>query len=61
MLSFLGESVVAALKLVRGQAQFRWTDMFEVMQACGPQALGIVALGALGVAIHMIYDRRHKP
>jgi len=44
MLSFLGESVVAALKLVRGQAQFRWTDMFEVMQACGPQALGIVAL-----------------
>ena len=24
MLSFLGESVVASLKLVRGQAQFRW-------------------------------------
>ena len=44
MLSFLGESVVALLKLLRGQAQFRWTDMFEVMQACGPQALGIVAL-----------------
>ena len=44
MLSFLGESVVALLKLMRGQAQFRWTDMFEVMQACGPQALGIVAL-----------------
>ena len=44
MLSFLGESVVALLKLMRGRAQFRWTDMFEVMQACGPQALGIVAL-----------------
>jgi phospholipid/cholesterol/gamma-HCH transport system permease protein len=44
MLSFLGESVVALLKLARGRAQFRWTDMFEVMQACGPQALGIVAL-----------------
>ncbi len=44
MLSFLGESVVALLKLARGKAQFRWTDMFEVMQACGPQALGIVAL-----------------
>ena len=44
MLSFLGESVVASLKLARGKAQFRWTDMFEVMQACGPQALAIVAL-----------------
>jgi phospholipid/cholesterol/gamma-HCH transport system permease protein len=44
MLTFLGESVSALLKLVRGQAQFRWRDMVEVMQACGPQALGIVAL-----------------
>jgi phospholipid/cholesterol/gamma-HCH transport system permease protein len=30
--------------MLRGRAQFRWTDMLEVMQACGPQALGIVAL-----------------
>jgi phospholipid/cholesterol/gamma-HCH transport system permease protein len=44
MVSFLGESVLAVLKLLRGQAQFRWRDMIEVMQACGPQALGIVAL-----------------
>jgi phospholipid/cholesterol/gamma-HCH transport system permease protein len=44
MLSFVGESVLAVLKMVRGRAQFRWFDMFEVMQACGPQALGIVAL-----------------
>jgi phospholipid/cholesterol/gamma-HCH transport system permease protein len=44
MLGFLGESVLSLLKLVRGQAQFRWRDMLEVMQACGPQALGIVAL-----------------
>ncbi len=44
MLSFLGESVLSVLKLARGQAQFRWRDMFEVMQACGPQALGIVGL-----------------
>jgi len=44
MLGFLGESVVASLKLIRGQAQFRWRDMVEAMQACGPQALGIVAL-----------------
>jgi phospholipid/cholesterol/gamma-HCH transport system permease protein len=44
MLSFLGESVLATLKLLRGRAQFRFVDMMEVVQACGPQALGIVAL-----------------
>ena len=44
MLGFLGESVVASLKLVSGKAQFRWRDMLEATQACGPEALGIVAL-----------------
>jgi len=44
MLSFLGESVVASLKLVRGRAQFRWSDTFMVIQQTGPEALGIVAL-----------------
>jgi phospholipid/cholesterol/gamma-HCH transport system permease protein len=44
MLSFLGESVVALLKTLRGKAQFRWSDTFMVIQQCGPEALGIVAL-----------------
>jgi phospholipid/cholesterol/gamma-HCH transport system permease protein len=44
MLGFLGESVLAVVKLLRGQAQFRYRDLAEVVQACGPQALGIVAL-----------------
>ena len=44
MLSFLGESVVALGRMLRGRAQFRWQDIIEVVQACGPQALGIVAL-----------------
>ena len=44
MLDFLGESVVSLLKLARGQAQCRWRDLVEVVEACGPQALGIVAL-----------------
>lgn len=44
MLDFLGESVVASLKLARGRAQFRWADALHVMQQCGPEALGIVAL-----------------
>ena len=44
MLVFLGENVQAFGKLLRGRAQFRWTDALLVMQQCGPQALGIVAL-----------------
>ena len=44
MLAFMGESVLAFLKLVRGRAQFRWSDTFLVIQQTGPEALGIVAL-----------------
>jgi phospholipid/cholesterol/gamma-HCH transport system permease protein len=43
-ITFGGESVMALLKLLRRQAQFRWADTFLVMQECGPKALGIVAL-----------------
>ena len=44
MLAFLGENVLALGRLLRGHAQFRWSDAFLVMQQCGPEALGIVAL-----------------
>jgi len=44
MLRFMGENVLAFLKMLRGKAQFRWVDTFQAMQECGPQALGIVAL-----------------
>ena len=44
MMRFMGENVLAFLKMLRGKAQFRWVDTFMVMQQCGPQALGIVAL-----------------
>lgn len=44
MLDFLGASAVAFAKMLRGKAQFRWVDMLQVMQECGPRALGIVAL-----------------
>jgi len=44
MLTFLGENLVALGNLFRGRAQFRWSDAFLVMQECGPQALGIVAM-----------------
>jgi phospholipid/cholesterol/gamma-HCH transport system permease protein len=44
MLAFLGENVLAFGNLLRGRAQFRWADAFLVMEQCGPQALGIVAM-----------------
>jgi phospholipid/cholesterol/gamma-HCH transport system permease protein len=44
MVRFLGESVLAFLKMARGQAQFRRSDLWLVIQECGPQALPIVAL-----------------
>ena len=30
--------------MLRGRAQFRWSDTWLVIQQCGPEALGIVAL-----------------
>src|SRR5204863_3155711 len=44
LLAFLGENVLALGKLLRGRAQFRWADALLVMEQCGPQALGIVAM-----------------
>jgi len=41
---FIGENAIAFLKLLRGAAQFRWSDTLLYMQECGPEALGIVAL-----------------
>src|SRR6266478_3354088 len=44
MFTFLGENIAALGNLLRGRAQFRWSDAFLVMQECGPQALGIVLM-----------------
>lgn len=44
LFTFLGENLVALANLLRGRTQFRWSDAFLVMQECGPQALGIVAM-----------------
>lgn len=44
LFTFLGENFLALGKLLRGRAQFRWSDAFLVIEQCGPQALGIVAM-----------------
>ena len=43
-LTFLGESVQALGALLRARARLRVSDLFLVMQECGPRALGIVSL-----------------
>src|SRR6185369_5959760 len=44
LVRFVGENLIALLQLLRGRAQFRWSDTLLVLQPCGPPALGIVAL-----------------
>src|SRR5882672_9748207 len=43
-LRFLGEVTIAYLKLATGRARFRKADLMVVMQDCGANAFGIVAL-----------------
>jgi phospholipid/cholesterol/gamma-HCH transport system permease protein len=44
MLGFIGEAVLACLRLVTGRARFRRIDLVLFLQECGAQALGIVTL-----------------
>jgi phospholipid/cholesterol/gamma-HCH transport system permease protein len=44
MLEFIGDAVIAVLRLMRGKAQYRRTDLGLIMQAVSAQALPIVAL-----------------
>jgi phospholipid/cholesterol/gamma-HCH transport system permease protein len=44
MLEFIGDTTLALLRLFRGQARFRRTDMLMTMERCGGQALPIVSL-----------------
>jgi phospholipid/cholesterol/gamma-HCH transport system permease protein len=44
LLEFIGDAVIAVLRLVRGKAQYRRSDLGLIMQAAGAQALPIVSL-----------------
>jgi phospholipid/cholesterol/gamma-HCH transport system permease protein len=44
MLEFLGDTVVAVLRFLRGRARYRRADLGLIMQACSAQALPIVSL-----------------
>jgi phospholipid/cholesterol/gamma-HCH transport system permease protein len=53
MLDFIGEAALAFIKMLRGQASFRWSDVLALMQASGSQALPIVSLisGLIGLIL----------
>jgi phospholipid/cholesterol/gamma-HCH transport system permease protein len=54
-LAFLGEVCLASLKLVRGTARFRVTDLFVNLRECGAAALGIVTLISFLVGVILAY------
>src|SRR5215813_1250593 len=44
MMTFIGNAVLACLRLIVGRARFRSVDLVLFLQECGAQALGIVTL-----------------
>ena len=44
MLAFIGDIFLAFIRLLRGKARFRRSDLILIIQDCGPQALPIVSL-----------------
>jgi len=54
-LAFVGEVTLSVARLLRGKAQFRWSDLWLTMQQTGAQALGIVALISFLVGMILAY------
>ena len=55
ILHFVGECVIAAIRLARSPRKFRWTDCVHEMQQCGAMALPIVSLVSLLVGVSLAY------
>jgi phospholipid/cholesterol/gamma-HCH transport system permease protein len=49
--AFLGESMIALAQFARGQARYRRSDLFLLIQECGAQALPIVTIISLLVGM----------
>ena len=54
--TFVGESVIGIVQLIRRPAKFRWHDCFDEMQQCGAMALPIVSLISFLVGLIMAYQ-----
>jgi phospholipid/cholesterol/gamma-HCH transport system permease protein len=53
--SFLGELTLAFAKFLRGKARYRRIDLLEVIQECGPNAVGIVTLISFLVGVILAF------
>jgi len=53
--TFIGDVAVAALRMVRGKAQYRRSDLLQIIQECGAQALPIVSLISLLVGLILAF------
>jgi phospholipid/cholesterol/gamma-HCH transport system permease protein len=54
-LAFIGEAFLALLRLIRGKARLRSSDLLLAIQGCGARSLGIVALINLLVGIILAF------
>jgi phospholipid/cholesterol/gamma-HCH transport system permease protein len=54
-LAFLGELTLAFAKFFRGKARYRKVDLLEVIQECGPNAVGIVTLISFLVGVILAF------
>ena len=55
MLGFIGEEIIGLGRLVRRKARFRRSDLLELIQACGAQALPIVSLISVLVGLILAF------
>ena len=54
-LSFLGDLTLAFAKFLRGKERYRKIDLLEVIQECGPNAVGIVTLISFLVGVILAF------
>ena len=52
---FVGEIVIACGRLVKGQANTRWSDFFNFVEQAGPSAIGIITLVSVLVGMILAY------
>ncbi len=55
MMAFVGEAAIAFMRLLRGKARFRRSDLFLTMEECGIQALPIVSLISVLVGLILAF------
>jgi phospholipid/cholesterol/gamma-HCH transport system permease protein len=55
MVGFIGEAFIAFVKMLGGKANFRWSDLFRVIQESGAEALPIVSLISLLVGLILAF------